>query len=112
MTHPDVVVPDVCKGMSQNGKHLILDYSKLICGPDFKRTDTNVVASMTFGGVQHKTSVPWAAVVMICHGGKIMEDWSKESREPPKAASPPVPAGFELEDEDMSKWFSGQVAEG
>lgn len=117
-----VVVPDVAREKSPNGRALALDYSKRFTMPHFEVSDTGVRAVLTFGGRSHMTFVPWDAVVGVVQEGRLLEAWAPptatapgqeaEGREAEGPKPKPTPdLEFEI-DEDEVKWLSQTVGEG
>jgi len=111
-----VVVPDVARGKSPNGRALALDYSKRFTMPHFEVSDEGVRAVLTFGGRSHMTFVPWDAVVGVVQDGQLMEAWAPPA---PSAAAgreaegPKATPDLEFEiDEDEVKWLCQTVGEG
>lgn len=108
-----VVVPDVAKAKSPNGRALALDYSRKFAMPSFKVDGTGIRAVLTFGGKSYMTFVPWSAVVGVVQDGKLMEAWAPpEGGDSPR---PPLREGdtfiqFTVEADD-AKWVT-TVAEG
>lgn len=118
-----VVVPDVARAKSPNGRALALDYSRKFAMPSFKVDGTGIRAVLTFGGKSHMTFVPWSAVVGVVQDGKLMEAWAPDRADPRGgvASSGSVGAeGGEGDDQfiqftveaDDAKWVISTVAEG
>lgn len=95
MTLDTVILPDIARKFSFDGKHLALDYSKLFNMPKFKVTDEGITAVLSFEGKGYDTFIPWAAVEMLVRDGLVLEAWP---------ASVP--------EEPPDKWFSDVIAEG
>jgi len=113
-----VVVPDVAREKSPNGRALALDYSKRFAMPHFEVSDEGVRAVLTFGGRSHMTFVPWDAVVGVVQEGRLLEAWAPptapgQEAEGREAEGPKPTPDLEFEiDEDEVKWLSQTVGEG
>lgn len=107
-----VVVPDVAKAKSPNGRALALDYSRKFTMPSFKVDGTGIRAVLTFGGTSYMTFVPWAAVVGLAQEGKLMEAWAPPeggTRSPLREDDTFIQFTVEA---DEAKWVTTTVAEG
>lgn len=120
-----VVVPDVAKAKSPNGRALALDYSRKFAMPSFKVDGTGIRAVLTFGGKSFMTFVPWSAVVGVVQDGKLMEAWAPDraaSRGSARAAPEGLQGGEDPSEDtqfiqftveaDEAKWVITTVAEG
>ena len=130
-----VDVPGSIVGFGPEDRIVALNYSKRFHMPQFKVTDTGVTATLSFNNRPHMTIVPWEAVLAVFQDGKLLESWEEQGwkvieapgkgyvfynmRQPDYTPPWPTPADsiaqldHALEtDPEMSKWFTGTVAEG
>lgn len=124
-----VDVPSMIEGFGPEGRIVALNYSKQFHMPQFKVTDTGVTATLSFNNRPHMTIVPWEAVLVMIQNEEVMETWHEDllvafkdiqkkqfvvlhRKIPQHTQRAPETVVTAPEDPEMSKWFTGTVAEG